>query len=159
MSKGVCLSDNMKEDADKNKEADYISNDNGNHVSSTQTPASPQQSLKLIAMEKRMEGEYRYQLNEKGKAAAITTMTTSDAVITPHKQLANDDVGGDKAQQQHEENQLLSLTAAAVSSSNEPTTSNNEECSRTTEAGIVNGTITPSLPLLCAQTSVTSLRN
>ena len=159
MSKGVCLSDNMKEDADKNKEADYISNDNGNHVSSTQTPASPRQSLKLIAKEKGMEGEYRYQLNAKGKAAAITTMTTSDAVITPHKQLANDDVGGDKAQQQHEENQLLSLTAAAVSSSNEPTTSNNEECSRTTEAGIVNGTITPSLPLLCAQTSATSLRN
>ena len=144
----------MKEDAEKNKETGYIRNDS-NYVSSTQIPAS--QHFKM-RKEEREEGESNREV-EKGKAAAITTMTTSDAVITPHKQLANDDVGGDKAQQQHEENQLLSLTAAAVSSSNEPTTSNNEECSRTTEAGIVNGTITPSLPLLCAQTSATSLRN
>ena len=51
---------------------------------------------------------------EKGKAAAvITTMPTSDAVITQHKQLVPH--VDDEAQQKHEQKQLLSLTAAASS--------------------------------------------
>ena len=143
----------MKEDAEKNKEAGYIRNDS-NYVSSTQIPASQQLEMRK---EEREEGESNQKL-EKGKAAAITTMTTSDAVITQHKQLAHNDDDDEAQQQQHAQKQLLSLTAAA--STMLTTNTNYEECSRTTEAGNINGgATTPSLPLLCAQTSATSLRN
>ena len=148
--------DIMKENTEENKEFGYIrnNNDNSNHVSSTQIPASQQLDMRKEKGEE--EGESNQ--NEKGKAAAeIKTLTTSDAVITQHKQLVSHD--HDEAQQKHEQKQLLSLTAAATSTELTNNTSN-EKCSRTTEAGIINGTsITPSLPLLCAQTSATSLRN
>ena len=144
----------MKEDEEENKEFGYIrkNNDNSNHVSSTQIPASQQLDMRKEKGEE--EGESTPK--EKGKAAAvITTMTTSDAVITQHKQLVPH--VDDEAQQKHEQKQLLSLTAAA-SSTELTNNKSNEKCSRTTEAGIINGA-TPSLPLLCAQTSATSLRN
>ena len=143
----------MKEDAEKDKETGYIRNDS-NYVSSTQIPASQQLEMRK---EEREEGESNHKV-EKGKAAAITTMTTSDTVITQHKQLAQDDDDDEAQQQQHEQKQLLSLTAAA--STMLTTNTSYEECSRTTEAGNINGgATTPSLPLLCAQTSATSLRN
>ena len=146
----------MKENAEENKELGYIrnNNDNSNHISSTQIPASQQLDMR----KERGEEEGESNQKEKGKAAAvITTMTTSDAVITQHKQLLPHD--DDEAQQQHEQKQLLSLTAAA-SPTELTNNKSNEKCSRTTEAGIINGTSnTPSLPLLCAQTSATSLRN
>ena len=146
----------MKENTEENKEFGYIrkNNDNSNHVSSTQIPASQ----KLDMRKEKGEEEGESNRKEKGKAAAvITTMTTSDAVITQHKQLVPHN--HDEAQQKHEQKQLLSLTAAASSTELTNNTSN-EKCSRTTEAGIINGTsTTPSLPLLCAQTSATSLRN
>ena len=139
--------DIMKENTEENKEFGYIrnNNDNSNHVSSTQIPASQQLDMRKEKGEE--EGESNQ--NEKGKAAAeIKTLTTSDAVITQHKQLVSHD--HDEAQQKHEQKQLLSLTAAATSTELTNNTSN-EKCSRTTEAGIINGTsITPSLPLLCA---------
>ena len=146
----------MKENTEENKELAYIrkNNDNSNHISSTQIPASQQLDMRKERGEEEGESDQK----EKGKAAAVTTtMTTSDAVITQHKQLLPHD--DDEAQQQHEQKQLLSLTAAASSTELTNNTSN-EKCSRTTEAGIINVTsTTPSLPLLCAQTSATSLRN
>ena len=148
----------MMANAEISKETGYIRNDNSNHVSSTQTPAASQQ---LENLKEKGEGEYIKQaMREKGKAAATTTITTSDAVITQHKQLAHAADYDDEAQQQLEQKQLLSLTAAASASAKLTANTSYEECSRTTEAGIINGASTiPSLPLLCAQTSATSLQN